>query len=81
MRLESARRIDDVVVPDLVVQRTRHGHNDLQRREGANERGWRAIYAPRAEEGRGAAMLPRHSSEVSIASIITPSIMDYGVAM
>src|SRR5271166_53768 len=32
-----ARRLDDMVVPDLVIQRTRLGHKSLRRRFGANE--------------------------------------------
>ena len=37
---KSALGLDDMVVPDLVVQRTRLGHNALQRPRGANSGDW-----------------------------------------
>ena len=54
----AARRLDDMVVPDLVIQRTRHGHNVSGAGVGANEWGWRAIYAERGQDGRACPPLP-----------------------
>jgi hypothetical protein len=48
----AARRLDDVVVPDLIVQRTRHGHNGLQRPK-AQVRGMAGYLCPYAGRRKG----------------------------
>ena len=77
----AAGGVDDMVIPDLVVQRTRLGHNALQRPCGREFRGdLAAIYAGWGADGRGDRAEPAPAPRRAVSSSAPAKAMHWFVA-